>query len=94
MSDLSKRQGAIMISLNFIEDEPEVVQYILKQIGFVPLRVECRYDHRRFEMTELSDHFEINNEACVTPEYRIQLSSSEDSENPGKISHVSVIRDK
>lgn len=54
---------------------------IFTGLGFVPLRVECRYDMRKFEYIGLSHQFAPIQEGMMAPEYEIQITEAEDPED-------------
>lgn len=90
--NLFNRRGKIVLSRKLLCDEPEILRFIFKRIGFVPYNIKYEAN-KTFEYEGFSDEFEIIPDVQKSPLYKILLTSSENPKNPGKIETVKVRRD-
>lgn len=72
MSELEKRRGTLYIPSTHMRNHTSAVQHLLKEIGFVPVRVEHLYMSDQFEMAGYADAFEKVPAGNVTPEYTVE----------------------
>lgn len=92
--NLIKRKGIIKMTEEFIYDEPEILRFVLKEIGFIPLRILPDPMSRVTDYAGLSEKFEIIEDGEQLPIYKVKISTSENSKNPGKIEKVEVTREE
>ena len=67
MIELRRRVGVITIPKRAYYEEPESVQLIFSNL--IPLRVQERYDLNAFEVTAISEGFDIIEEGSLAPPY-------------------------
>lgn len=91
-NEITKRKGILKIADEFKEKEPEVLKFVLKQIGFIPLTISKNPSYY-YKYEGLSPKFDIISDGEKSPVYTIIIKSSENSKNPGKIESVEVRRE-
>ena len=69
--------GAFEILSKLVEENPEFVAAILKELQFVPVRVECIWYKSKFEYVGLSPKFKRLNEGEKHPQYKIKITEGE-----------------
>lgn len=90
--NLFNRRGTIVVSRTLAWEEPEILRFVFKRIGFIPFNIKYEA-YKTLEYEGFSDEFEIIPDVQKSPLYKILLTSSENSKNPGKIETVKVRRD-
>ena len=72
--------GKIHITVDLVESDPEQAAKVLAMLDFVPLRVECMWQYRRFEYVGLSPKFPELKEGLMVPTYIITVNVDGDGE--------------
>ena len=93
MNDLYGRKGKIAYSGKMIREETEIVEYEMKEVGFVPLCVEYFPVTDIYEMVGVSSNFDQWPEGySEPPRYIFNPTASTESKNPGNIIKIEVVR--
>lgn len=72
---MAEPRGWFFLRSDLMRDHPEFVLKILRQLEFLPMRVEFQYDRDGFKYYGASPWFELCEVGCVVPEYTIIIET-------------------
>lgn len=76
-NSLENRKGRFSIDLDLLKRNPDEMSAIFMMLAFVPFRAECIYINNTIEYQGLSYLFDIVPQHQIIPEYRIEITKSE-----------------
>ena len=80
--------GVVRISLDIINEEPDLVASVLSKLKFVPLRAECMYAYKVIEYEGISDHFSSVSLGSALPHYEINVTRDRVSDDVLKVEAI------